>query len=144
MGANMDGVDSLHITLDDTKDDWVDENVTWVVGTSVEHGLFIEYGTRPHTITPNDAEVLQFTVGGTTVYTDIVEHPGTEASPFLRPALDRARNNIPSIAKRATSLSDLVRRLALFVERESKRILVENGNVDTGQLLNDVAARRVE
>ena len=144
MGANMDGVDSLHVTLDEIKDDWVDEHATWIIGTSVDYGLVIEFGSRPHTITPDDAEVLKFTVGGTTVFTDMVEHPGTDPYPFMRPAADRARNALPAIAQRASSMSDFVRRVALFVEREAKQILVENGNVDTGRLLNSIEARRVE
>lgn len=45
----------------------------------------VEFGTRPHTITPKKAGgALQF--GGIT--TKSVEHPGTRARPFMRPALD--------------------------------------------------------
>jgi len=58
-----------------------------VVGTNVEYAPDVEFGTAPHVIEPNDAEALQFTVDGEEVFAARVEHPGTEAQPFLRPAL---------------------------------------------------------
>jgi HK97 gp10 family phage protein len=45
----------------------------------------VEFGTRPHVIRPREAgSALQF--GGVT--TRAVQHPGTGARPFMRPALD--------------------------------------------------------
>lgn len=44
----------------------------------------VEFGTRPHVITPKTASALQF--GGVT--TKAVQHPGTRARPFMRPSVD--------------------------------------------------------
>lgn len=45
-------------------------------------------GTRPHEIRPKKAKVLVFNVGGRTVFTQKVRHPGTKPNRFL---LDAAR-----------------------------------------------------
>lgn len=42
----------------------------------------LEYGTRPHEITPVKAKVLAFTVDGDQVFTKHVDHPGTKAYAF--------------------------------------------------------------
>jgi len=47
-----------------------------LVGTNVEYAPHVEFGTQPHAITPTDAEG-----------SDGVDHPGTPAQPFLRPAI---------------------------------------------------------
>lgn len=62
------------------------------VSVSVKVGSFnawyahlVEFGTRPHVITPkNPGGALQF--GGIT--TRSAQHPGSRARPFMRPALD--------------------------------------------------------
>jgi hypothetical protein len=46
----------------------------------------MEFGSEPHTITPNDDEVLTFQQGGETVYATEVEHPGTTALLFVSKA----------------------------------------------------------
>lgn len=64
------------------------------VSASVKVGNFlawyahlVEFGTRPHTIRPkNPGGTLRF--GGIT--TREVQHPGTRARPFMRPAADAA------------------------------------------------------
>lgn len=60
----------------------------YVVGTNVEYAAAVEFGTRPHVITPNQADALAFEgQAGELIFRQRVEHPGTEAQPFLRPAL---------------------------------------------------------
>jgi HK97 gp10 family phage protein len=59
----------------------------WAVGTPVEYAAHVEYGTGPHLITPNGDDPLTFKVDGEWVSTYEVEHPGTPAQPYLRPAL---------------------------------------------------------
>jgi HK97 gp10 family phage protein len=60
----------------------------YLVGTSVEYAPDVEFGTQPHVITPTDAEALRFEgSGGDIVYAQSVDHPGTPAQPFLRPAI---------------------------------------------------------
>jgi len=59
-----------------------------IVGTNVEYAPDVEFGTRPHVITPDEADALAFKgTGGEMVFTRRVEHPGTPAQPFLRPAV---------------------------------------------------------
>lgn len=56
--------------------------------TTGKHGFvarWLEFGTRPHTITGKNRKSLSF--GGGLFQS--VEHPGARPYPFLRPALDR-------------------------------------------------------
>jgi hypothetical protein len=50
-----------------------------------EHPLapIIEFGSKPHEIGPNAKSALKFG----SVFASVVEHPGTRARPFMRPAL---------------------------------------------------------
>src|SRR5262245_31180233 len=51
------------------------------------YAAYVEYGTRPHEIRPrNPHGVLKFRVGGTWVYAKKVNHPGTQAQPYVLPA----------------------------------------------------------
>jgi hypothetical protein len=59
----------------------------FLVGTPVEYGPDVEYGTSPHTITANGDDPLTFKVDGQWVSKWQVDHPGTPAQPHLRPAL---------------------------------------------------------
>lgn len=59
--------------------------VSATVGTKVFYAKFVEYGTRPHTITARDGGALRFGGG----FVKSVEHPGiARPRPFLRPAFD--------------------------------------------------------
>lgn len=58
-----------------------------VVGT--DHWQFVEYGTRPHVIEPDEAGALAWPGGPHPAMR--VEHPGTPERPFMRPALYRRR-----------------------------------------------------
>lgn len=58
--------------------------VTASVYTRVFYAKFVEYGTKPHTITAKNRKGL--TVGG--LFFQSVDHPGAKPRPFLRPALD--------------------------------------------------------
>lgn len=53
-------------------------------GKVAPHAMLVEYGTKPHKIRPRNAGGL--TVGGHVVAE--VDHPGSRAKPFLRPAFD--------------------------------------------------------
>jgi len=58
--------------------------VTATLGTKVFYAKFVEYGTRPHTITARDG-ALRFGGG----FYKSIEHPGiVRPRAFLRPALD--------------------------------------------------------
>jgi hypothetical protein len=52
------------------------------------YSLFVHEGTRPHTIEPNQANVLRFpSKAGEIVFARQVDHPGTRSRPFLSDAL---------------------------------------------------------
>ncbi len=66
--------------------------VAWI-GTNTEYAAHVEYGTEPHEIRPRIKKALAF--NGYVV--GKVNHPGTEAQPFLEPAYlwaDRNANRI--------------------------------------------------
>jgi HK97 gp10 family phage protein len=60
-----------------------------IVGPDTPYAAYVEFGTRPHEIRPKQAGgVLRFQMGGQTVYAQVVNHPGTKAQPFVRPAFE--------------------------------------------------------
>lgn len=61
------------------------------VGTDVSYAPMVELGTRPHVIESKGDYPLRNPVTGQ-VFGKRVEHPGTEAQPFLRPALEILRD----------------------------------------------------
>lgn len=58
--------------------------VTARVYTRVFYARFVEYGTKPHTITAKNRKGLS--VGG--LFFQSVEHPGAQPRPYFRPAFD--------------------------------------------------------
>ncbi len=61
-----------------------------IVGTrNVDYALDVEYGTRPHVIRPRIKKALHWP--GARHPVKQVNHPGTPAQPYLRPALYRRR-----------------------------------------------------
>jgi HK97 gp10 family phage protein len=68
---------------------------SYAVGTNVEYAPDVEFGTEPHVIEPDTKEALKFeTEDGETVFASRVEHPGTPAQPYLRPALQEHESDI--------------------------------------------------
>lgn len=59
------------------------------IGTDTEYALAVEYGTKPHVIESKGDYPLRSADG--TVFGRRVNHPGTQAQPFLRPCVLRAR-----------------------------------------------------
>jgi len=53
----------------------------------VDYAKFVEFGTPPHTITPNTKKALAFKSGGDTIIVKKVNHPGTRPNPFIRTTL---------------------------------------------------------
>lgn len=58
------------------------------VSVGTDYWAAVEYGTPAHTIRRSTEEVL---TDGTVFYGKEVNHPGTEAQPFLRPAAFKKR-----------------------------------------------------
>jgi hypothetical protein len=147
----IDGLDAAREVLDREQRRF-DETPSKVVGTGVEYAVYIEFGTAPHTITPNNAEVLRFEVDGEEVYTQRVEHPGTDPRPFLRPTVAEARRDPGQFIRENTrttgdeldSAREVVETLALAVERRMKEIITEKGIIDTGTLRTSVSVAETE
>jgi len=60
------------------------------------YGRFVEFGTKAHAIVARRKVMnkgkrgaLAFSVGGKSVFTKSVKHPGAPAKPFLKPSLER-------------------------------------------------------
>jgi HK97 gp10 family phage protein len=75
-------------------------NADGIIGTNKEHAPHVEFGTRPHIITIKSARVLS---DGKDIFGTQVNHPGTPAQPFMRPAMDQNINNANEIMKREMS-----------------------------------------
>ena len=58
------------------------------VGTNVSYAADVEYGTAPHVILPKNKKALYWPGAAHPVAR--VNHPGTKAKPFMRPALELA------------------------------------------------------
>lgn len=59
-------------------------------GKPAPYGLFVHNGTRPHLIVGNPT--LTFVWKGVRVHFRYVNHPGTQARPFMQIARDQAEN----------------------------------------------------
>jgi len=66
------------------------------ISPQVSYVVYVEYGTRPHTITPVRAKVLRFEVGGEIVFTRLVHHPGAKPNPFVRRTAEKTMRKVPS------------------------------------------------
>lgn len=73
--------------------------VGYVIGTNVTYAADVEFGTAPHVIVPKNRKALYWPGAAHPVAR--VNHPGTRAQPFMRPALELTeaflRRNIASI-----------------------------------------------
>jgi hypothetical protein len=65
------------------------EGLTLRVSTDVDYWKYVEYGTGPHVIRPNGKKALFWEGAAHPVAK--VNHPGSPAIPFLRPALLKPR-----------------------------------------------------
>jgi HK97 gp10 family phage protein len=64
---------------------WEIDGTIGRVSTDVPYWRYVEYGTAPHVITPVNKRALHWEGADHPVAR--VNHPGTPAKPFLRPAL---------------------------------------------------------
>jgi len=58
------------------------------VGPDTPYAGYVEFGTKPHVIEAKNGKSLAFTMGGRTVLVKKVNHPGTRAQPYVRPAFE--------------------------------------------------------
>lgn len=72
----------------------------------VPYAVYVHEGTRAHTITPRNKQVLRFVSRGEFVFAKRVRHPGTRRDPFL---YDAADHEMPQITSRfSAALSRLM------------------------------------
>lgn len=65
------------------------DGLTAIVGTDCSYWRYVEYGTAPHEIRPKAKKALFWE--GAAHPVGKVDHPGTAAQPYLRPALLQSR-----------------------------------------------------
>jgi hypothetical protein len=70
--------------------------------TMVDYAVHVEFGTKAHIIEPKNKQALRFKIGNKTIITKKVQHPGTDAQPFIRPVLF---NDLPRLAEQARELA---------------------------------------
>lgn len=118
---DLSGVDRIERRLEDLRDDW-ENSPRWVVGTAVEYSVYLEFGTSK-----------------------------MDPKPFFRPVIAEARVlGIERFIDRHTrkdaddidTARELVRTLALAVERRVKETITKKGLIDTGTLRASVRAVR--
>ncbi len=80
-------------------------NLSVVVAAGAAYGLFVEKGTRPHTIKPRYRRMLRWPAEGGFVFARKVRHPGTEPRHFLANALEAKVRDIDEAMQDATMLS---------------------------------------
>lgn len=57
-----------------------------------DYWVDVEYGTKPHVITPKRGKALRFRVGGKYVFARKVNHPGSKPNPFVRRSVNKIRS----------------------------------------------------
>lgn len=67
-----------------------------IIFTDVKYAPYVEFGTKPHVITPKNKKMLAFKSGGRLIFAKKVNHPGTKAYNYMRDAFEE---NKPKIIK---------------------------------------------
>lgn len=65
------------------------------------HALFVQFGTRPHVITPSKKKALRWPSGGAFAFAKRVNHPGYRGDAYLARAADDAVRQFAAIVDRA-------------------------------------------
>lgn len=138
MGANVSGVGSLTATADEIGDKWSGTYV-FETSTGVEYAAVMEFGSERHDITPDTAPALHFWVDGVEVYTDFVDHPGTDPRPYMRPGAEAAARGTASIVATSDDLEEVTEKLAEHVRDVARRLAPK----DTGRLAASITVHRV-
>jgi len=73
------------------------DEYTWTLSAAKNYAAHVEYGTRPHLITVKNKKALHWKDKGNSVFATRVWHPGTQASPYFRPALDATKARVPLV-----------------------------------------------
>lgn len=139
MDAFMGGVEPLEDSLDELENDWaLDKEITWIVGSTADYAVDVEYGTDPHAIRADDAEYLHFEIDGEEIFIKEVDHPGTRAQPYMRPAAEVVRARLGKLAQEADSYPEFMKDAARAIERIASNF----APVDDGNLKASIGARK--
>lgn len=106
----LEGLSETIEDLERLEERWTGQQ-QWLVGTSVEYAIYLEFGTSE-----------------------------MDPKPFFRPAVDRVQSKIEDIADGADSIDDLLSRVAIALEREVKQVITKKGLIDTGTLRASITA----
>lgn len=119
LSLDLEGVDALHEELNRLEEAWTGDS-HWVVGTQVEYGIYLEYGTSK-----------------------------MDPKPFFRPALNELRwkgpadfldDHTKTTVEEIDNAAELIRKLALALERRIKQIIQTRGLIETGTLRWSITA----
>lgn len=94
MGGTIQNREGLPVAVPRIEPERIKDGWEMEVRSEADYSSDVEYGTGPHTIEPRTDRprpraALKFEgAGGKSVYRGRVEHPGTQAQPFMRPAMD--------------------------------------------------------
>lgn len=117
--VDVDGLGGVFEALDDLEE-MAQTTTEWVVGTAVEYGIYLEFGTRH-----------------------------MDPKPFFRPALAEVRmqgvdgfiaHNTRTSVDDIDSVQELVQALAFALERRVKEIITKKDLIDTGTLRWSIGA----
>lgn len=78
-----------------------DREIIGRIKNSAGHAAYVEFGTPPHEIRPKDKKALAFQIGGKTIITKVVHHPGTQGIPFMRGAMISKKREVKEILELA-------------------------------------------
>ena len=69
-------------------------------GQIAPYNIFVELGSRPHTIEPNKRKALRWVGGNAFIFAKFVHHPGYRGDPVFATASSNALKNFDVIAQR--------------------------------------------
>lgn len=75
-----------------------------VIGPNSEqapYAGYVEFGTKPHTISAKSGGYLVFEIGGRKVFARKVHHPGTRPQPYVMPAFNEWVDSLGTMAAEA-------------------------------------------
>lgn len=72
-----------------------------IIGPHTDYAGYVEFGTKPHVIRAKNKKSLMFIAGGKKVFVKKVNHPGTKAQPYVRPAFEDWVDSLGALAAEA-------------------------------------------
>jgi hypothetical protein len=70
-----------------------------VIGNIAPYATFVHFGTKPHTIEPDNKKILRWTDGNGFVFAKKVHHPGYKGDPFITNAINETFKNLDSYVR---------------------------------------------